>query len=77
MKTVILTPALALAALTLAACGPKTEAGNNTAAETVTLNDEGATELDNSGVFDAPANATATDNAADALGDNVTTGNAL
>lgn len=46
MKTAILLPALGLAALTLAACGPKTEAGN-TAADTVTLNDDGGAALGN------------------------------
>ena len=46
MKTAILLPALGLAALALAACGPKTDA-NNTAADTVTLNDDGGAALGN------------------------------
>ncbi len=46
MKTAILLPALGLAALGLAACEPKTDAGN-TAADTVTLNDDGGAALGN------------------------------
>ncbi|AIT07220.1 MULTISPECIES: hypothetical protein [Sphingomonas] len=52
MKITILAPALALAALSLAACGPKTDAGNNAAAtDTLTLNEEGDAGLSNSGDF--------------------------
>jgi len=52
MKITILAPALALAALSLAACGPKTDAGNNAAAtDTLTLNEEGDAGLSNGGDF--------------------------
>lgn len=81
MKTVILAPALALAALSLAACGPKTEAGNDAAAsDTLTLNEEGDAGLGNSDAFEASGNDLAVDNAAAAPADNVLTptdGNAL
>lgn len=54
MKTVILAPALALATLGLSACGPKTDAGNDTvASDTLTLNEEGDAALGNSDAFDA------------------------
>jgi len=46
MKTVV----LALAALSLAACGPRTEAGNT---DTLTLNEEGDAGLGNSDAFEA------------------------
>jgi predicted small lipoprotein YifL len=52
MKITILAPALALAALSLAACGPKTDAGNNAAAtDTLTLNEEGDAGLGNGDDF--------------------------
>jgi hypothetical protein len=52
MKITILAPALALAALSLAACDPKPDAGNNAAAtDTLTLNEEGDAGLSNSGDF--------------------------
>lgn len=65
MKTAILLPVLGLAALSLTACGPKTESGN-TSAETVTLNDDGA-------VFDNAAGLETDDNSA--AGDTALTGN--
>lgn len=58
MKTLILAPALAITALSLAACGPKTDAGNTTTAtDTLTLNEEGDAGLGNSDAFDATGNA--------------------
>jgi len=81
MKTAILAPALALAALSLAACGPKTDAGNNaTATDTLTLNEEGDAGLGNSDAFESNGSDLAVDNGATALGDNALTptdGNAL
>ena len=57
MKTVILAPALALAALSLAACGPKTDAGNTAAAtDKLTLNEEGDAAPGNSDAFEATGN---------------------
>ena len=65
MKITTLAPALALAALSLAACTPKTDAANNdAAADTLTLNEEGDAALDNGGDF-AAGNALAADNAVD------------
>ena len=77
MKTVILAPALALAALGLAACGPKADTGN-TATDTLTLNEEGDAGLGNSDAFEATGNDVAIGNDA-GLADNVTApeGNAL
>lgn len=63
MKTKILAPALALAALSLAACGPRTDAGNNTVAtDTLTLNEEGDTAPGNSDAFEATGNDPTVDN---------------
>lgn len=65
MKTHILAPALALAALSLAACGPKTGAGNTAAAtDTLTLNEEGDAGLGNSDAFEATGNDLTVDNGA-------------
>ena len=65
MKITILAPALALAALSLAACGPKTDAGNNAAAtDTLTLNEEGDAGLSNSGDFATGNDITLTNDAA-------------
>lgn len=79
MKTAILLPALGLAALGLAACGPKTESGN-TAAETVTLNDDGAV-FDNAAGLETDGNSAAGDTALTGnVADNATSpaaGNAL
>jgi predicted small secreted protein len=67
MKTHILAPALALAALSLAACGPKTGAGNTAAAtDTLTLNEEGDASLGNSDAFEATGNDLTVDNGATA-----------
>ena len=78
MKTVILAPALALAALSLSACGPKTDAANNAAAaDTLTLNEEGDAGLANSDSFEASGNDLTIDNG---IGGNLLTpaeGNAL
>ena len=79
MKTAILATTLTLAALSLAACGPKTDAGNTAAAtDTLTLNEEGDAGLGNSDAFDATGNDTATGNDA-GLADNAAAleGNAL
>ncbi|MCP3734129.1 hypothetical protein M9979_04465 [Sphingomonas sp. RP10(2022)] len=80
MKTLTLAAALGIAALSLAACGPKTDAGNNAAAtDTLTLNEEGDASLGNSDAF-AVDNGLAIDNGAAAVDDNATapaTGNAL
>ncbi|USU03708.1 hypothetical protein NF700_10085 [Sphingomonadaceae bacterium OTU29MARTA1] len=65
MKIVILAPALALAALSLAACGSKTDTGNNiTATDTLTLNEEGDAGLANSDAFEATGNDLIVDNGA-------------
>lgn len=78
MKTVILAPALALAALSLSACDPKTDAANNAAAaDTLTLNEAGDAGLANSDSFEASGNDLTIDNG---IGDNLLTpaeGNAL
>ena len=79
MKTLIPAPALALAALSLAACGPKTDAGNNiTATDTLTLNEEGDAGLGNGDAFETTGNDVAIGNDA-GLADNVLApaGNAL
>jgi hypothetical protein len=78
MKTPILTSALALAALSLAACGPRTDAGNTTATDTLTLNEEGDAGLGNGDAFETTGNAVTIGNDA-GLADNViaSAGNAL
>lgn len=78
MKTLILAPALALAALSLAACGPRTDTGNTTATDTLTLNEEGDAGLGNGDAVETTGNAVATGNDA-GLADNVLApaGNAL
>ncbi len=79
MKTFILAPALALAALGLAGCGTKTDAGNaGTATDTLTLNEEGDAGLGNSDAFEATGNDVSLANDA-ALPDNLAApeGNAL
>ncbi|GAA0657984.1 hypothetical protein FHT00_002190 [Sphingomonas insulae] len=70
MKTITLAPALALATLGLAACGPKTDAGNNTVAtDTLTLNEEGDAGLGNSDALDVNRTDTAPGNDAAAAGE--------
>ena len=57
MKIVILAPALALAALSLSACGPKADTGNDgVSTETLTLNEEGDAGIGNSDAFEATGN---------------------
>lgn len=79
MKTVTLAAALGVATLGLAACGPKTDAGNNAAAaDTLTLNEEGDAGLGNSDTF--TDNSVAIDNTGAPLADNALApaeGNAL
>lgn len=79
MKTAILLPVLGLAALSLTACGLKTESGN-TSAETVTLNDDGAV-FDNAAGLETDGNSAAGDAALTGnIADNATApaaGNAL
>ncbi len=80
MKTAILATTLTLAALSLAACGPKTDAGNTAAAtDTLTLNEDSDAGLGNSDAFEATGNDVAIGNDLGAT-DNVATpaeGNAL
>ena len=70
MKITTLAPIAALAALSLAACTPKGDAANNTAAtDTLTLNEEGDAGLGNADDFATGNdvvldNGTAGDNAA-------------
>lgn len=77
MKTSILLPALGLAALGLAACGPKADAGNNSA-DTVTLNDDGGAVLGNDAGLEADGNVAVDDALLTGNGtDNAAAGNAL
>ena len=81
MKIVILAPALALAALSLSACGPKADTGNDgVSTETLTLNEEGDAGIGNSDAFEANTAEPALDNATALPGDNAlapAAGNAL
>ena len=77
MKITTLAPALALAALSLAACTPKTNAANNdAAADTLTLNEEGDAAFDN-GDDGAAGNSLAGDPAVDGNALAPAAGNAL
>jgi hypothetical protein len=70
MTTRILASTLALATLSLAACGPTATAGNAAAdADTLTLNDDGAA-IDNGDEVQPIGNDPAADNAATSLADN-------